>query len=247
MAADMPGSSVQVVETIPLRSDLPLPASDALARLYRNALLEADTYIYIEDQYFTPDFRDTDAGRHSVAESENILPLLIEALSRGVYVIILMPTPYAAGWSLADRITVRRRDAALRELLAQPGADHCLLLHYSLPTHSIYIHSKLLLCDDSFMLLGSANVNRRSMRTDFEIGVGVVDPLLIRSIRIRLWAEHAGLSGSHYGSTGYTSLEPMIQQLRVSDRLTQYIPGQRGGKLSGLDCWLADRFIDPVR
>ncbi|MDB0544564.1 phospholipase D-like domain-containing protein, partial [Ralstonia solanacearum] len=54
----------------------------------------------------------------------------------------------------------------------------------------VYVHAKLMIVDDVFMTLGSANVNTRSMQVDSELNIchehsGVTAPL-----RKRLWNIH---------------------------------------------------------
>ncbi|KAK9102600.1 hypothetical protein Sjap_019854 [Stephania japonica] len=65
----------------------------------------------------------------------------------------------------------------------------------------IYVHSKLMIVDDRYILIGSANVNQRSMdgRRDTEIAVGCYQPKYagnkvnysdIHAYRMSLWFEH---------------------------------------------------------
>lgn len=63
----------------------------------------------------------------------------------------------------------------------------------------IYIHSKLLLIDDTYVTLGSANLNQRSMAVDSEINLAAVAPDKVRELRRRIWAQFGGqdLSGGH--------------------------------------------------
>ncbi|PHV16486.1 hypothetical protein CSQ90_12350 [Janthinobacterium sp. BJB303] len=56
----------------------------------------------------------------------------------------------------------------------------------------IYIHSKLMLVDDAFMTLGSANLNQRSMAVDSEINIATVDHRVARDLRKRVWRMHSG-------------------------------------------------------
>ena len=56
----------------------------------------------------------------------------------------------------------------------------------------IYIHSKLMLVDDVFMTLGSANLNQRSMAVDSEINIATVDYRVARDLRKRVWRMHSG-------------------------------------------------------
>lgn len=56
----------------------------------------------------------------------------------------------------------------------------------------IYIHAKLLLVDDGFMTLGSANLNQRSMAVDSEINIATNDARVARDLRKRVWEQHSG-------------------------------------------------------
>jgi phosphatidylserine/phosphatidylglycerophosphate/cardiolipin synthase-like enzyme len=56
----------------------------------------------------------------------------------------------------------------------------------------VYIHSKLLLVDDGFLTLGSANLNQRSMAVDSEINIATDDPNHARDLRRRVWMQHSG-------------------------------------------------------
>ncbi|PJJ18716.1 phospholipase D-like protein [Janthinobacterium sp. 67] len=56
----------------------------------------------------------------------------------------------------------------------------------------IYIHSKLMLVDDVFMTLGSANLNQRSMAVDSEINIATVDYRVARDLRKRVWRMLSG-------------------------------------------------------
>ncbi len=59
-------------------------------------------------------------------------------------------------------------------------------------TREIYIHSKLLIADDVFFTLGSANLNVRSMCCDGEINIAGTDPAWIKTMRKRVWSNIAG-------------------------------------------------------
>ncbi len=56
----------------------------------------------------------------------------------------------------------------------------------------IYIHSKLMLVDDAFITLGSANLNKRSMAGDSELNIAVPDHGLAKAARQRVWGNLAG-------------------------------------------------------
>lgn len=56
----------------------------------------------------------------------------------------------------------------------------------------VYIHSKLMLVDDSFITLGSANLNARSMVVDSELNICSAERELARNARKRVWGNLAG-------------------------------------------------------
>jgi phosphatidylserine/phosphatidylglycerophosphate/cardiolipin synthase-like enzyme len=59
-------------------------------------------------------------------------------------------------------------------------------------TKGITVHSKTAIVDDHWALIGSANVTRRSLFTDIEHAVAVLDEddLFVKEYRKALWAEH---------------------------------------------------------
>ena len=56
----------------------------------------------------------------------------------------------------------------------------------------IYIHLKLLLINDSFFSLGSANLNQRSMASDSELNFGTNDRTWARYLRQNIWSKLSG-------------------------------------------------------
>jgi phosphatidylserine/phosphatidylglycerophosphate/cardiolipin synthase-like enzyme len=60
----------------------------------------------------------------------------------------------------------------------------------------VIIHSKVWIIDDVFFIIGSANCSRRSLYTDGEISIGVIDEedsKMAIQFRKLLWGEHCGL------------------------------------------------------
>ena len=49
-----------------------------------------------------------------------------------------------------------------------------------------FCHSKLLLVDDDYALIGSANLDPRSLRLNFELGVEVFDRRLVTDLRTHI-------------------------------------------------------------
>lgn len=58
------------------------------------------------------------------------------------------------------------------------------------PWVEVYIHAKLMLVDDTFMTLGSANINTRSMQSDSELNITHHRPEISMNARKALWTNH---------------------------------------------------------
>ncbi|MBK8715706.1 MAG: hypothetical protein IPN32_13305 [Deltaproteobacteria bacterium] len=65
----------------------------------------------------------------------------------------------------------------------------------------IDVHAKVMIIDDEWFTVGSANVNDRGFRTEAEINAVVVDAALATDLRRRLMAEHLLLAADDPGST----------------------------------------------
>jgi len=163
---------------------------------HMNALRRAASYIYIEDQYFLPFDWPPSFSRAGHARDTDIVYQLGEAMKRGVNVVVVAPS--AINPSFWGRNQKYHRDVAVNYLhgvraAGSPGNVVVASLHNG--GSDIYVHSKLMIVDDEFISIGSANVTQRSMATDSELQIGIVDEAgrLARELRTKLWAEHTGL------------------------------------------------------
>ena len=165
-----------------------------IRQLFLDAISAAAHLIYIENQYFS---------------SEALFKALVERMaarnrSRLEIVLIIAKDAEAVVEQLSIGIAQERVIRGLKEVARENG--HSLGIYHpvsvspegeELPT---YIHSKLLLIDDRFLSVGSANMNNRSMGYDTELNVAwegsareteLVDSL--QEVRANLLAEHTGL------------------------------------------------------
>ncbi|EFJ35104.1 hypothetical protein SELMODRAFT_165923 [Selaginella moellendorffii] len=90
----------------------------------------------------------------------------------------------------------------------------------------IYVHSKMMIVDDEYIIVGSANINQRSMDggRDTEIAMGAYQPLRtwptrgqIHGFRMSLWYEHMGQLDDLFLRP--SSLECMRKVNRTADQL----------------------------
>lgn len=95
----------------------------------------------------------------------------------------------------------------------------------------VYIHSKLLLVDDGFFTLGSANLNQRSMAVDSEINMATNDPIKAADLRRRVWMQLSG--GTISGDDGtreevrvaFTKWRDLMQANKIQKKKNQKMTG----------------------
>ena len=68
------------------------------------------------------------------------------------------------------------------------------------PWPEVYVHSKLMLVDDAYMILGSANINSRSMEVDSELNIVHTNWAIAKQARLDLWGIHTKGMGAQEDS-----------------------------------------------
>lgn len=215
---------------LPFGADLqgfaPLPASDSITSPHRDpntydfaphgeqtikllllkAIALAKRFIYVEDQYLI---------------DEDIAHAVAAALSRGLaHFTAMIPldedletsfradvaTGFGLPWIDLPFKAWKNHAIGLRNrfinIVERAGGDRArIFTHRVGGDEHTYVHSKMWIVDDEFVLIGSANCNLRSLTHDGEICAAIADqPRLFscglnlpRRLRMALWAEHLGM------------------------------------------------------
>ncbi len=147
------------------------------------AINAAERYLYLEDQYF---HEALGGNRKFELYSE-----LRDAAFRGVKIILVgsgRRDPADGGDSTVAPVVTR--DLRRHVLDRLPVAERRNVVMYRL--RDLTVHTKLMLVDDVFASIGSANFFSRSMvGTDSELSCTLVTTeTAVRDLRVRLWAEH---------------------------------------------------------
>jgi phosphatidylserine/phosphatidylglycerophosphate/cardiolipin synthase-like enzyme len=183
--------AVQVLRTYPARRP-PYPFAPAgersIARAYMKAFAKAREFIYVEDQYLWS-LDATDALCAALRASPDL---------RCVVVIPRYPDPSGV-LGAASRFGRWRVERAL----THAGGDRVAI--YDLENDEgtpIYVHAKVCIVDDTWMTVGSDNLNRRSWTHDSEICCAVMDRAgdLPSETRVRLAREHLDLDSDSDGT-----------------------------------------------
>ncbi|MET0235110.1 MAG: phospholipase D family protein [Kibdelosporangium sp.] len=169
--------TVQFVRTVPERTYDFLPSGEfTILDSYMRALRSARRLVYLENQFlWSPEI------------TEVLIEKLREPPDDRFRVVLVLPRKPSNG---ADTT----RGQLGRLLDADDGNGR--LLAVTLTTHDgdnavpVYVHAKLGIVDDTWMTIGSANLNEHSLFNDTEANLVTTDAELVRETRLRLWAEH---------------------------------------------------------
>ncbi|MGI8404380.1 MAG: phospholipase D-like domain-containing protein [Thermomicrobiales bacterium] len=178
---------VQIVRTIPAHTYAFAPRGEyGIHHAYLELIRGAQRLIYLENQYLW---------------SPEIVDALIEAMNKPHHgpfriVIVLPALAYSGKWDNDKHVT------ALRKADGDRGMFEAYSIYASGPHagvspfryRPIYVHAKVMIVDDEWFSVGSANLNTRGVVTDSELNALVHDPGIARDLRAHLWAEHLAVS-----------------------------------------------------
>jgi phosphatidylserine/phosphatidylglycerophosphate/cardiolipin synthase-like enzyme len=180
-----PGVEAQITTT------MPAPFHEhSIAETWFNAIANAEQFIYIEDQYFR-------------------IPMLIDAIIDRMYekpeLRLVVVTKPVSEWSDPGCFWTHRTHYDLRGrfgdryLLLQAKAWDVRRDGFGIDeTDEVFtnvdLHSKMLIVDDVFMSVGSANKNNRGIVYEGEMNVAILDADWVRSERRRILANLLGPS-----------------------------------------------------
>ncbi|MED6112614.1 Phospholipase D zeta 1 [Stylosanthes scabra] len=227
----------QVVRSVSQWSAGTSQTEESIHNAYCSLIEKAEYFIYIENQFFISGLSGDEMIRNRVLEALYRRIMLAYNENKSFRVIIVIPLLPGFQGGLDDsgaasvraimhwqyRTICRGQNSILHNLYELLGSKiHDYISFFGLrsygrlfdggpvATSQVYVHSKIMIVDDRISLIGSANINDRSLlgSRDSEIGVVIEDRELIGSymdgkpwkagkfsltLRLSLWAEHLGL------------------------------------------------------
>ncbi len=181
--------------------------------LYVDTIASARHYVYIENQYLTAD-RICDALGARLAEEEGPE-------------IVLVTRAASRSWLEQNTMGIRRRQFVAR-LRAADTYGRLRVLAPRVPgvaADELKVHAKVMIADDRWVRIGSANLNNRSMGLDSECDALIDcrrerDRGAAAALRNRLLAEHLGTDESEVARAmrEHGSIVATITELRGKDR-----------------------------
>ncbi|KZV56057.1 phospholipase d alpha [Dorcoceras hygrometricum] len=151
------------------------------------------------------------------------------------------PRNYLTFFCLGNREVKRSGEYEPTE---QPDPDSDYLRAQQARRFMIYVHAKMMIVDDEYIIIGSANINQRSMdgARDSEIAMGAYQPYhlanrqpargQIHGFRMALWYEHLGMldetflhPGNEECAVKVNSIADKYWDLYSSEELERDLPG----------------------
>lgn len=180
-----------------------------IEKLYIDAIRSAQKFILIENQYLSHRMIIEEIGKR--LEENN-----------GPEVIIILPF-YYRGWS-ESAIYLSERNRAIKKLKKIDVGKKLRFLYPYIPSNNedifIVVHSKYMIIDNTFMTMGSANLNFRSMRVDSEINLSLEvkgndgTKEFIESSVFKILSEHLDISADDFKNK-YFKLNSLLQTIEA--------------------------------
>ena len=126
-----------------------------MATVFRVMLESAQERIRMMTAYFVPD--------------DCFQQLMLDAVQRGVLVDVMLPGPHA------DKRVCQLASESIYSTLVEGGVRIWAF-------QPSMLHAKVLTVDGTASVIGSANMNRRSMQLDEEVVLSVLDPVVTRRL-----------------------------------------------------------------
>ena len=231
--------SVQIIRSVSKLTAGVAATENSIGQAYVQAIKNAQQFIYIENQYFTSNFG---GGKPSNGVANAIAQRVIKAIDKKETFRVIIVLPVHPEGVLGDsetldtmfwqKQTINRSGAGslVGQIRQKLGGDAKAVNDYigffnlrgyhalkdCVLTEQIYVHAKLMIVDDNIAIIGSANINDRSLLgdrdselsaivrdEDWECGQMDGKPKAIRdfahSLRVKLWQEHLGLGDGEKG------------------------------------------------
>lgn len=193
------------------------PIREDVLKGYETAIKLANHYIYIENQYF----RDKRIGQAIIDRWK---------VKKSLQVILVIPSrSEELIRNKGDKVTLygaALQYDILKAMTDTMGTNVGVFAMERKDKAVIYVHSKLMLIDDRYARIGSANANPRSLSMDSELDLAWYDKSSARALRLRLWKE---ILGNARGVDSWKVAEYVKQWKKIAEANAKARPAKLRG------------------
>lgn len=186
------------------RTEESVPARLEIKTLLEDAIGAAESLIYIETQYLT-----------SRALLRALLARLTDTARSKLEIVLLLPQhPEDTKEQIAVGVAQSKLLEQLSAVAKENGHAFGLYNVVSVADNGEelyeYIHAKLMIVDDRFITVGSANMTNRSMGLDTELNVAWEADTLASDLGRRIARARVTLLAEHVGATDLAEIEKLV-------------------------------------
>jgi phosphatidylserine/phosphatidylglycerophosphate/cardiolipin synthase-like enzyme len=162
-------------------------SSNSIQAWYDTMFRKAKHSIYIEDQFLFQDKAITRILVNRLREERNLKIITLGPMEPNLPGLIL---------SVISKESINHINnnlAALRKAGENRVRTYSLISQHNKfreRRKQIYIHSKLMIVDDKWITIGSANTDRDGFKDSTEFDLAVISTTLAQQLRVKLWREH---------------------------------------------------------
>jgi phosphatidylserine/phosphatidylglycerophosphate/cardiolipin synthase-like enzyme len=165
---------------------------------YDTMFSKAKDSVYIEDQFLFQDKTITQILVNRLKEQKDLKVITVGPMEPNLPGLVF-------GTISKESINhINSNLAALRKAGQNRVRTYSLISQHNVfndRRKQIYIHSKLMIVDDKWVTIGSANTDKDGLEYSTEFDLGIVSPDLSQRLRVKLWREHLKTSDIDYSSS----------------------------------------------
>jgi phosphatidylserine/phosphatidylglycerophosphate/cardiolipin synthase-like enzyme len=179
-----------------------IQGSDSVCAWYDTMFSKAKDSIYIEDQFLFQDKAITQILVNQLKNEKNLKIITVGPMEPNL-------PGFVFGIISKESINhINSNLAALRKAAQNRVRTYSLISQHNMfkdRRKEIYIHSKLVIVDDKWITIGSANTDRDGLEYSAEFDLGIVSSDLSPRLRVKLWREHLKTNNMDYYSSHSSS------------------------------------------
>jgi phosphatidylserine/phosphatidylglycerophosphate/cardiolipin synthase-like enzyme len=162
-------------------------SSSSVRAWYDTMFRKAKHSIYIEDQFLFQDKIITQILVKRLEEEQDLKVITVGPMEPN------LPGFFFSILSKESINDINNNLAALRKAGKNRVRTYCLISQHSAikqKRKQIYVHSKIMITDDRWIIIGSANTDRDGFNDSTEFDLGITSETLAQQLRAKLWREH---------------------------------------------------------
>lgn len=169
------------------KNDTNTEGGNSIRSWYDSMFKRAKHSIYIEDQFLFQDKAITQVLVNRLREEEGLKIITVGPMEPNlpgfIFSVIAKESINDINYNLTSLRKAGKNRVRTYSLIAQ---HH----EFKEKRKQIYVHSKLMIVDDKWITIGSANTDRDGFNDSTEFDLSVASTTLAQEVRVKLWREH---------------------------------------------------------